>query len=74
MKLSSFLTERGWKIADLARRLDVQHETARLWVRGLRVPSGPHMQRLIELTEGQVQPNDFFEIPQSNEPQSSEAA
>jgi hypothetical protein len=29
---------------------------------------------LIELTEGQVQPNDFFQLSQSEEPQSSEAA
>jgi DNA-binding transcriptional regulator YiaG len=47
---------------DLARRLDVKASTVWKWERGV-VPAAPLMQKLIELTEGEVTANDFFVLP-----------
>ena len=60
MKLSDYLKERGISKTAFAQTIGVSHVTVSLWALGKRVPSGASMVRLLEVTEGAVQPNDFF--------------
>lgn len=62
MKLQKFLDEKQQTVADLARALSVKHTVALRWANGARVPSKENMQKIYEWSGGQVEPNDFYNI------------
>ena len=49
--------------ADAADRMAVARRTWHQWERGSVVPGPEHMVKLVELTQGAVQPNDFYALP-----------
>lgn len=60
MKLSDFMTANDMTPKGLGDRLGVNPETVRTWLRGEAIPRREAMESLIEISGGQVQPNDFF--------------
>ncbi len=62
MKLADFLYEHQLKPAQFARMLGVRsRETVHRYLRGERIPEPKILQRIIEITEGQVQLSDFLD-------------
>lgn len=61
MTLDEYRKEKGWSYGKLSQVLDVGHSrmTSR-WCRGEVIPTKEHMLRIIKLTHGAVQPNDFY--------------
>lgn len=60
MQLRDYLIANGGP-AELAKKLEVTTEAVRLWAAGDRIPGRDHMRRIVKVTRGQVQPNDFYE-------------
>ena len=61
MRLSEYLQSNNLTSADLAAKIgNVTSEAVRLWATGKRVPRAEQMRRIVEVTEGQVTPNDFL--------------
>lgn len=63
------MTLRDWRKvnkltqAETGEFLGVTQMAVCRYERGERIPSQPVMQRIVELTDGQVQPNSFYQIP-----------
>jgi hypothetical protein len=49
-------------IADVARELGEHRETVRTWINGA-IPRRQQMLKIYLWSKGQVQPNDFYELP-----------
>ena len=62
MRLQEFLDSKKKKIADMARDLGVAHCVVRVWVTGERIPTPDNMQKIFAYTNGEVTPNDFYDI------------
>jgi predicted transcriptional regulator len=61
MKLEDWRKTKGMSFSCLAREVGASHASvARRWCLGGMVPSTKFMTKIVMLTEGQVQPNDFF--------------
>lgn len=60
MKLSEFLETKELTPQAFAGLLPVSGEAVRLWLNGDRTPRPAQMQRIMEITEGAVTPNDFL--------------
>lgn len=70
MTLNAYRLMKGWSYGQLAQRLGTKHaQMARRWCLPMDhtdylVPSNrgatKYMSRILELTRGEVQPNDFF--------------
>jgi DNA-binding transcriptional regulator YiaG len=63
MKLTDYLNLESMTHADFARLIEVSREAVRLWTAGERTPRKEQMQRIMEVTDGQVTPNDFLREP-----------
>ncbi len=62
MKLADYLYRNHITPADFMRTLDLSsRETVRRYLRGERIPSPVILQRIIEITGGQVQLRDFLD-------------
>ena len=59
MKLRTYLARNKVSIRQFADMIGVHYETARRYVHGQIVPSSTTMRRIIEATNGDVQPTDF---------------
>ncbi len=65
MKLHDYMKKHGMTNADLAREIGVSNEAVRLYKRRQhpkRIPSAEVMRRIVRVTGGAVQPNDFYEL------------
>ena len=62
MKLQEYLDNNKKTVADLARACEVKHTVALRWANGARRPSRENMQKIFAYTDGQVEPNDFYNI------------
>lgn len=65
--LQEYLEKNEKRTADLARAVDVKHCVARRWVRGEAIPTKETMQKIYEWTDGEVEPNDFYNINPTDE-------
>lgn len=64
MKLAEFMRINSLSPEALASRLgDVSASGVRKWANEERIPRKDQIERIIEITDGQVMPNDFFSIP-----------
>jgi transcriptional regulator with XRE-family HTH domain len=63
MRLDDYLVRKGISTADFARAIGVTYHAVYYWRRGETVPGTKQMQKILELTEGKVRPNDFFTMP-----------
>lgn len=63
MHLRDWLSQEGIGFAEFARRINVSNATVvRRYAYGERTPERTVMPRIVEATNGAVQPNDFFEL------------
>jgi len=66
MKLEDWRLKKGWSKSQLARKLGASHakDVTRWCIRpdqpGQVIPSKKYMHRIIEVTGGEVMPNDFY--------------
>jgi transcriptional regulator with XRE-family HTH domain len=63
MTLKQYMTTHGISQVEMARMLGVRQPTIHRYREGLQVPGARVMQRLIDVTRGEVAPNDFFRMP-----------
>jgi transcriptional regulator with XRE-family HTH domain len=66
MRLQEYLAINHISRADFARKVDVSVESVRRYLTG-RVPETSVMSKIIEVTEGKVTANDFFDLPDEAE-------
>jgi hypothetical protein len=63
MKLSQYLTDNKVTYATFAERIGAGHaRTVQRYAQGARMPDAKMMPRIVEATDGEVTPNDFFGI------------
>jgi len=63
MKLADWRRRKNLTQQQLADELGCIVTTIARYETGLRRPDGPAMIRIYKLTEGAVQPNDFYQLP-----------
>jgi transcriptional regulator with XRE-family HTH domain len=64
MTLDDWRQANALNYQQLADRLGVNHESASRYCKGRRIPAAAVMRRIVQATGGQVQPNDFYQLPQ----------
>ena len=62
MKLAEWRRNAGLTQQELADRLGCILTTVARYETGLRTPEGPMMLKIFDVTDGAVQPNDFFDL------------
>lgn len=60
--LQEYLKYHNKRVADLARDFNVVHCVARRWVNGEVIPNRQTIEKIYEWSGRQVEPNDFFNI------------
>lgn len=60
MKLKDYMTLRGLTTVQMAAQLGVSHVAVVRYTTGGRVPTPKIMRKIIEVTGGEVRPDDFF--------------
>ncbi len=63
MRLADWRIGSGRTQDMLASELRVDAATIHRWERGTRTPGRDHLQAIFLLSEGQVEPNDFYDMP-----------
>ena len=75
MKLADYMADQGVTPNDMAARLGCSEGAIRKWMYGERRPAPSWMPKIVEATDGKVQPNDFFALsPSTTAPTPAEAA
>ena len=62
MTLLEWLKKENKKVADMAGDMNLSHPVVLRWSNGERIPTKENMQKIIVYTNGEVQPNDFYEV------------
>jgi len=60
MKLQEWMTANNYSLHDVAAAVGVAPHSCANWLAEKNVPNSTTMRRIIELTKGQVRPDDFF--------------
>lgn len=61
MQLSNYLSLHSLSFSEFGRRIGTQHaRTVERYAKGQQVPNREMMARIVEVTNGDVTPNDFF--------------
>ena len=63
MKLKSYIIAHEISLSEMARQLQTSPQNVHFWAEGLRIPREDFMRRIFRLTDGLVQPNDFYDLP-----------
>lgn len=72
--LETWRIEKDLSYTELGELIEATHVSAARYCRKERIPQGRRMRRIVQVTEGAVQPNDFYDIPELEaHGQSSEA-
>lgn len=66
MNLGDYLTYKKINASKAARELHVSHTAVGHWVSGKRLPRPEQMLFIYRWSRGQVQPNDFYDLPNLN--------
>lgn len=61
--LDRWRRDRDWTLESLAAALEVNVATVSRYISGRRKPEDAVMARIFAVTEGAVQPNDFYRLP-----------
>lgn len=62
MKFDEWLKKEEKTVAEVSRELDLTHCVVLKWANGEQIPREENMLRLVELTHGEVMPNDFYGV------------
>ena len=60
MKIEEWMQRENKTQQEVADALGVSQGVVSLWLKGERLPRPENMQKIVELTGGEVQPNDFY--------------
>ena len=60
MKLGTYLNTKGIPVARFAALIPVSFQAVHRYMDGTRIPRRSVMEKIVELTDGEVQPGDFF--------------
>ncbi len=60
MKLQAYMVSKGIRQVDLAKILKVNQSSINKWLYKKSLPSGKHMIRIFELSDGQVNLKDWI--------------
>ncbi len=69
MKLRDWLAKERLSPTEFAKRLGRPQATIARYVSGSRIPEQAIMAEIVEATNGEVVPNDFYDLPAPPEPQ-----
>ncbi len=61
MQLKDFLTKQSLTVSRVAKDLDVPEVTVNSWKYGNKIPSKKNMKLIMNYTNSEVQPNDFYD-------------
>lgn len=64
-KLRNWRRQEGLTQAAAALRLGVARRTWHQWEQGEIIPGPGNMIELVALTQGEIQPNDFYALPEA---------
>lgn len=62
MNLTEYRKKEKKTQTQIAEELGVSQSNIASWENGTRTPTRENMQRIIAYTNGEVQPNDFYEV------------
>jgi hypothetical protein len=69
MLLTKYLAREELSFSEFARRIGTKHaRTVERYAKGKAIPNRVMMPRIVEQTEGEVRPNDFFPVPSIDQP------
>jgi transcriptional regulator with XRE-family HTH domain len=68
MTLTEYLHANDLTASEFARRMGVSPQAVHRYCDGGRVPRKPEMEKILDLTDGLVTPNDFFGVPPCSGP------
>lgn len=74
MKLQTYLDRNKISQSAMAKALGISAVAVHRYVRGTRLPEHAVLAKLLTLTDGQVTPNDFYEIPTTGVSDHADAA
>jgi hypothetical protein len=74
MNLRRYIDEKKITPPAFARQIRVSAQAMHRYLDGARIPRPEILARIAEVTDGRVQPNDFFSFAQSNSDVSPKAA
>ncbi len=63
MKLAAWREAKGWTQQQVADELDCTVSTVWRYEQGLRDPDAATKARIFAMTAGEVEPNDFYDMP-----------
>ena len=63
MTLQEWMTANDYSVHDVAAAVDTVPHNVANWLAGNNVPNSTKMRLVIDLTKGDVTPNDFYELP-----------
>ncbi len=61
-KLQAFLDSQGLTRGEFADQIGTTAEAVRLWLTGQRIPKRKSTEKIVAITNGAVQPNDFYGV------------
>lgn len=67
MKLADYRKQRSLTLAELAGQVGVSEVAMSRYENGHRIPGRDVMARIVAVTDGAVQPNDFYPSPATQE-------
>ena len=62
MKLNQYLAGSEKRQSEIAKAVGVAQATISRYANGLRIPTPEIMARIVAATDGQVTPNDFYDV------------
>jgi len=60
MNFKEYLKNQSLSVSKVAKVLDVPEVTVNSWKYGQKIPTKKNMEKIVEFTNSEVQPNDFY--------------
>jgi len=61
MNFKEYLKNQSLSVSKVAKVLDVPEVTVNSWKYGQKIPTKKNMEKIVEFTNSEVQPNDFYQ-------------
>jgi transcriptional regulator with XRE-family HTH domain len=74
MTLTEYLHANKLTASEFARQMGVSPQAVHRYCDGDRLPRKSEMEKILELTDGVVTPNDFFGVPPCSSPKGRRAS
>lgn len=62
MTLEEYIKSKNKRINQCAVEMNVSYMALSRWIRGIRIPRTENMRRIVEWSQGEVQPQDFYDF------------